>query len=58
MLFIFIVCQGEGYQYVSKLSYRPLVFTSYKAFLKNKKQSTTNLLALVVDCFLFFKKAL
>ena len=31
---VFIVSQAEGYQ----LSFRPLAFTSFKAFLKNKKR--------------------
>ena len=30
-------------QNILKLRYRPLAFTSYKAFLKNKKRSGTNL---------------
>ena len=30
--FVFITCQVEDYQNVLKLSYRPLAFTSDKAF--------------------------
>ena len=41
--FVFIVRQVKGYWNVLKLSCRPLAFTSYKAFLKNKKRSATNL---------------
>ena len=37
--FIYIVSQVEGYRIILKLSFRPLAFTSYKAFLKNKKRS-------------------
>ena len=39
----FFVCQVEDYQNILKLSCRPLAFTSYKAFLKNKKRSGTSL---------------
>ena len=39
----FIVSLVEGYRYILNLSCRPLGFTSYKAFLKNKKRSGTNL---------------
>ena len=35
--FVFIVCQIDGYPKILKLSCRPLAFTSYKAFLKNKE---------------------
>ena len=38
-----IVCQVEVYLKISKLSCRPLAFTSSKAFLKNKKFSGTSL---------------
>ena len=41
----FIVCEVESYQNISKLSCRPLAFTSYKAFLKNKTRFWTSLLA-------------
>ena len=37
------VWQVEGYRNILKLSCRPLAFTSYKAFLKNKKRSGTSL---------------
>ena len=36
--FVFIVCQVEDYRNTLKLSCRPLVFTSYKAFFKNKQK--------------------
>ena len=39
----FIVYQVEDYGNTLKLSCRPLAFTSYKAFLKNKKRSGTSL---------------
>ena len=42
---VFIVSQVEDYQNILKLSFRPLGFTSYKDFLKNKKRSGTNLSA-------------
>ena len=45
ILFVFIVCQVEGYQNILKLSSRRLAFNSYKAHLKNKKWSGTSLLA-------------
>ena len=41
---VFIVCQVEGCQNILKLNCRPLAFTSYNAFPKNKKWSGTNLL--------------
>ena len=48
----FIICQVEGYQKILKLSFRPLSFISYKAFLKNKKRSRINLPALFSARFL------
>ena len=36
--FVFIGCQVEDYQNKLNLSYRPLAFTSYKAFLKKRKE--------------------
>ena len=39
--FAFIVCQIEGYRNMLKLSCRPIVFTSYKDFLKSKKRYGT-----------------
>ena len=41
MQFDFIVCLVEVYWNILKLSCRPLTFTLYKAFLKNKKRSWT-----------------
>ena len=41
--YIFFVYQAEGYQNILKLSWIPLAFTSYEAFLKNKKRSGTSL---------------
>ena len=41
--FVFIVLRVEAYQNTLKLSYRPLAFTSYWAFLKNQKSSRTSL---------------
>ena len=38
IVFVFIACQVESFRNVLKLSCRPLAFTSYKAFLKNKKR--------------------
>ena len=35
--FAFFVCQVEGFPYIPTLSCRSLGFTSYKAFLKHKK---------------------
>ena len=40
--FNFILCQVEVYQIILKLSCRPHVFTSYKAFLENRKRSRTS----------------
>ena len=40
---IFILCQIEDHRNILKLSYRPFTFTSYKAFLENKKRSGTSL---------------
>ena len=39
--FIFISCQVEGWLKILKISCRPFDFTSYKAFLKNKRRSGT-----------------
>ena len=41
-MFLFL-CQVEDYGNILKLSSRPLAFTSYKAFSKNKKRSGTSL---------------
>ena len=43
MQFVFIVCQVRDYRNILKLSCRPLAFTLYKAFLKNKSRSGTRL---------------
>ena len=43
MPLVFIVCQIESYQNILKLICKPLAFTSYKAFLKNKKRSRASL---------------
>ena len=43
MQFVYIVCQFESCQNILKLSCRPLAFTSYKTFLKNKKRPRTSL---------------
>ena len=40
---IFIVCQADDYQNILKLGCIQLAFTSYEAFLKNKKRSGTSL---------------
>ena len=45
MQLVFIACYCEDYRSILKLSCRPLAFTSYKAFLKNKKRSGTRLSA-------------
>ena len=37
--FVFIVSQAEGYRYKLKLNWKPLGFTSYKAFLRNENRS-------------------
>ena len=42
-VFCLIVCQVEDYRKWFELSSRPFAFTSYKAFLKNKKRSETSL---------------
>ena len=39
--FVFIVIQVEGYQNIFKLSCIVLVFSLFKAFLKNKNKSGT-----------------
>ena len=49
---VFIVCQVEDYRNILKLSFRPLAFTSNKAFKKNKKRSGTSLPALFSTWFL------
>ena len=40
--FVLIACQVEDYRKWLKLNCRPFAFTSYKAFLKNKKRSGTS----------------
>ena len=49
---VLIVCQVEDYRKCLKLSCRSFAFTSYKAFLKNKKMSGTNLPASFSALFL------
>ena len=51
MQFVYVVFQVEGYQNILKLSCRPLVFTSYKAFLKNKTWFRTSLFGSL--CYIF-----
>ena len=41
--FTFIISQDDDDRNILKLSSRPLAFTSYKVFLKNKKRSGTSL---------------
>ena len=43
MLFVFIVCQVEGYRNILNLACSPLAFTSNKAFLKSKRRCETSL---------------
>ena len=50
--FVLIICQVEDYRNILKLSYRPLAFTSYKVFLKNKKRSWISLPVLFSALFL------
>ena len=52
MQFVFIVLQAEGYRNILKQSWRPIGFTSYKAFLINKKRSGTGLPATFSALFL------
>ena len=52
-LFCFIACQAENYLKWLKLSYRPPAFTSYMAFLKNKKRPGTILPASFSTWFLW-----
>ena len=47
-----MVCQVEDFYYILKLRYRPLAFTSYKAFLKNKRTGAISLFL----CMIFEKK--
>ena len=50
---VFMVCQVEDYQNILKLRCRPLSFTSYKAFLKNKRSGTSPCL---IFCIIFWRK--
>ena len=50
-----MICLVEGYRNILKLSCRPLAFTSYKAFLKNKKRSGTCAPSLIF-CMIFEEK--
>ena len=43
MYFVFVVSQVEGYRNTLKLSCSAVAFTSYYAYLKNKKRSRTSL---------------
>ena len=45
LMFVFIICQIEGYLKILKLNHRTFAFTSYKAFLKYKERSKTSLFA-------------
>ena len=47
-IFVFIACQVEGNQNFLTLSYKSMAFTSYKAFLRNKKWSGTSLPVLLL----------
>ena len=47
-----IVCQVEGYQNILRLNFRPLTFTSYKPFLRNKRRSRSSLRDLFFALFL------
>ena len=38
---VFMVCHVEDYQNIFTLRCKPLTFTSYKVFLKNKRSGTT-----------------
>ena len=59
MQFAFIAFSAEDYQNISKLSYRPLTFTSYKAILNNKKRSRTSLpVSFSAWCMIFEEIAL
>ena len=52
--FIFNICQVQEYRNILKLRSRPLDFTSYKAFLKNKKRSGTSpLIFCLIFCMIF-----
>ena len=45
MRFVFIACQDKCYRNIYKLSCRPVIFTPYKGFLKNKKRPRTSFFA-------------
>ena len=51
MQLVFAVCQAQDYRSILKLSCRPFVFTSYKAFSKNKKKSGASLTASFLNDF-------
>ena len=50
--FVFIVYKVGDHRNIMKLSCKPLAFTSYKDFLKNKKQPGTSLAASFLVLFL------
>ena len=56
--FFINVCQVKDYFNILKLSCRPLTFTSYKAFWKNKKRSGTSFPASFSESFFFQKNSL
>ena len=49
--FVFILCLSRGQQKHIETKVLPLVFSSYKAFLKNTKRLRTSLLALLLHDF-------
>ena len=49
---LLLYVQGEGYQNILKLRWRPFAFTAYTAFPKNKRKSGTSLLASFSTWFL------
>ena len=58
MQFVFIVCQVEGYLEILKLSFRPLTFTSYKAFFKKTTKAGLELVSCLIFCMTFGEKYL
>ena len=54
MQFVFIICQFDGYQNILKLSCRPLAFTLFKVFKKQKE--VWNQSSCFIFCMIFEEK--
>ena len=56
LFILYVMLQIEGYQNILKLSWRPLVFTSYKAFLKKTEKRFEASLRALFSAMVFEEK--